>query len=93
MDAFSPDRGPIIIDLELSGPAATAWARLILDTGATMTMIKPGALIDVGYDLDSLAELVSVATVDGVRKALGCISTGSPRWANIGLGFRSSAIH
>jgi hypothetical protein len=40
MDAFSPDRGPIIVEVELSGSVASAWVRLILDTGATMTIIK-----------------------------------------------------
>ena len=58
MDAFSPDRGPIILQIELSGPTLATVARVILDTGATTTVIKPGILLAIGYDSDSEAEMV-----------------------------------
>ena len=69
MDGFTPGRGPILLEAELSGPATIMVARLILDTGATTTLIKPNILLAVGYDLDYVAERVPVTTVDGERLA------------------------
>ena len=66
MDEFTPGRGPIVVEVEISGPAGSAATRLILDTGATATLIKPGFLIAVGYDPDLMSERVSIATVEGV---------------------------
>ena len=65
MDVFTPDRGPIVVEAELSGPFKTLVARLILDTGATATLIKPHVLAAIGYDPGLVSERVSVATVDG----------------------------
>jgi len=67
MDVFTPGQGPIVVNVELSGPVAATWARLILDTGATSTTIKPDVSIAIGYDPDFAAERVSVTTVDGIR--------------------------
>jgi predicted aspartyl protease len=69
MDEFTPGRGPIVVEVELSGPAGSAGIRLILDTGATATLIKPGVLIALGYDPDFMSERVSIATVDGACMA------------------------
>jgi predicted aspartyl protease len=69
MDEFPPDRGPIVVEDQLSGPAGSTGIRLILDTGATATLIKPGVLIALGYDPDSMSERVSIATVDGICTA------------------------
>jgi hypothetical protein len=67
MDTFTPGHGPILVDVELSGPVGTTGVRLILDTGATTTMIKPGVLISIGYDPELASEHVAVTMVEGVR--------------------------
>lgn len=66
---FTPGRGPIIVEVEVSGPAGAAVALLILDTGATTTVLHPGILATIGYDPDSVADRVPMTTVDGTCMA------------------------
>ena len=40
----------IVITLTIGGPAGTINTRLVLDTGATHTFIRPGFFQAVGYD-------------------------------------------
>jgi hypothetical protein len=45
-----PGRGPILIEADVSGPLRTSPASLILDTGATRTLLNARLLRYVGYD-------------------------------------------
>ena len=65
--AFSSLAGPITIDASLSGPLGQADLRLILDTGATTTLIRSTILIAVGYDPDASPDRVQVAMGGGMQ--------------------------
>ena len=69
MTRFSPGRGPIIVEVEISGPIKSTRTRLILDTGATTTLIDPSVLIAIGYDPELVTQRVPVVTVDGTCMA------------------------
>lgn len=47
---FDPKAGLILIVAELSGPIGKANATLVLDTGATNTLLNTNVLRSVGYD-------------------------------------------
>jgi predicted aspartyl protease len=65
---FNARSGPILVDAEISGPAGTSGAILVLDTGATTTTINTSVLRLVGYDPDSSTDLVPMTTGTGVMK-------------------------
>jgi hypothetical protein len=50
---FNASRGPIIVEATLSGPLGHADLRLILDTGATTSLVRSTILVAVGYDPDA----------------------------------------
>jgi predicted aspartyl protease len=64
--AFDPTQGPIVIEAEVSGPTGRSSLQLLVDTGATMTVIDPTLLIAVGYDPAASPDRVSVAMGGGV---------------------------
>ncbi len=65
--SFDPQRGLIIVQAELWGPAGSAVLRLALDTGATLTLVNVGLLVAVGYDPALMPERVQVTTGSGVE--------------------------
>jgi predicted aspartyl protease len=69
MTRFSPGRGPIIVEAEVSGPVKATTTRLILDTGTTTTLIDSSVLIAIGYDPELVTQRVPVVTVDGTSLA------------------------
>jgi hypothetical protein len=48
--AFTPRRGPILVEAEVTGPSKGANLRLVLDTGATMSLIDRLTLLQIGFD-------------------------------------------
>ena len=48
--AFNPGIGPIRVRAEITGPTGTGVLRLILDTGATTSLIDNSSLISLGFD-------------------------------------------
>jgi predicted aspartyl protease len=70
-DAFEPRHGPIVVKAEVTGPANGATVRLILDTGATTSLLEESVLIALGYDLASVTDRVVMAT--------GSLVTSVPR--------------
>jgi hypothetical protein len=64
---FNATGGPILIEASLSGPGGQADVRLILDTGATTSLIRSTILVAVGYDPDTSADRVAVAMGNGIR--------------------------
>jgi len=65
--SFNSLVGPITIDASLSGPLGQADLRLILDTGATTSLIRSTILIAVGYDPDASPNRVQVAMGGGIQ--------------------------
>ena len=53
---FMPGTGPIVLPVRLLGPKCELVVRLVLDTGATMTMIRRNTLLAAGY-VTGIAEL------------------------------------
>ena len=64
---FTASHGPIIVEGSLSGPMGQADVRLILDTGATTSLVRTPILIAVGYDPDTSPDRVSVAMGNGIE--------------------------
>ena len=63
---FDPAQGPILIEAEVSGPTGRTSLQLLVDTGATMSLIDPTLLVAVGYDPAASTDQVSVAMGGGV---------------------------
>jgi hypothetical protein len=63
---FDPTRGPIYVEAEVSGPTGHLDLRLLLDTGATTSMIDPDLLIAVGYDPDAAPDRAQVTMGGGI---------------------------
>ena len=59
----------ILVEVGLRGPAGYATATLVLDTGATRTMISRDLVVKLGYDLSSITEFSRVITVSGRETA------------------------
>lgn len=51
----------------LIGPDAEVILRLALDTGATMTMIRPASLLQIGADPALATERLAMTTASGVE--------------------------
>lgn len=64
---FDPRRGPIEVLAEVSGPLGPAYLRLILDTGATQSLVRDRVLASIGYDPASSTDRVQVAMGNGVE--------------------------
>jgi hypothetical protein len=46
--AFNPGRGPVLVEAEVTGPTGGANLRLVLDTGATTSLINRSTLVYLG---------------------------------------------
>jgi predicted aspartyl protease len=68
---FNPKHGPVLVDAEVTGPSRSITLRLILDTGATTTLVKETVLFALGYDLASVTDRVQMTT--------GSLVTSVPR--------------
>jgi predicted aspartyl protease len=67
---FDATQGPIYVEAEVSGPTGRSSLRLLLDTGATTSLIDPIMLIAVGYDPDSSTDQVQVTMGGGSASVL-----------------------
>jgi predicted aspartyl protease len=65
-EPFSSRSGPILIRAEVTGPARSIPLRLILDTGATTSLIDRSILTSLGFDLAGATNLVPMTTGSGV---------------------------
>lgn len=52
---------------EVSGPLGPAFLRLVLDTGATQSLVRDRVLASIGYDPASSTDWVQVAMGNGVE--------------------------
>src|SRR5689334_8049404 len=62
---FDPNYGPILVKGEISGPFGAANLELLLDTGATTSLIRSTILISLGYDPDASPDRVPVTMGGG----------------------------
>jgi hypothetical protein len=59
---FEAKTGLILVEAEPSGPTGRAGATLVLDTGATSTVLNVSLLRSLGYDPDAATEFARMAT-------------------------------
>jgi hypothetical protein len=64
---FTPKQGPIVVEAQATGPRQTGGLRLLLDTAATMSVIKLATLVYIGLDLSQPLRKVSMATGSAVE--------------------------
>jgi predicted aspartyl protease len=75
---FAPKDGPIFLEGEITGPIRSYAVRLILDTGATTTLINQDVLTAVGFDLmasDSPADRMEMATGSTIERVSKIVLT------------------
>lgn len=68
---FDPSHGPILVRAEVTGPGRSLTLQLILDTGATTSLLNDAALLTLGYDL--------AGATDRVQMTTGSLVTSVPR--------------
>jgi len=66
---FDPTQTAILVRGIVSGPLNRGHARLSLDTGATMTIMTEGLLVNLGYDLAVATIHRQITTASGVETA------------------------
>lgn len=66
--SFHSGSGPILIDASASGPENSLDFRLILDTGATTSLIDRDVLIHLGYNPAAPSRRVDVTTGSSVER-------------------------
>jgi len=49
--SFNAKHGPILIEAEVTGPTRTLTLELLLDTGATSSLLSETVVSALGYDL------------------------------------------
>jgi hypothetical protein len=59
---FNPKQGPLLIKAEATGPNGAAYSNLVLDTGATVSVIKPADLVVLGFGPAQPARHVHLTT-------------------------------
>jgi predicted aspartyl protease len=64
---FNAHNGPIIVEASLSGPLGQADLRVIVDTGATTSLIRSTLLVAVGYTPDAATDRVQVTMGNGIE--------------------------
>ena len=62
---FHFSKCPIIVPVLLSGPSQNSLARLLLDTGAAVTIINSNVLKIIGVDPSASRQRVILTTADG----------------------------
>jgi predicted aspartyl protease len=66
---FNPDEGPVLVRARLSGPKGDALARMVLDTGATSTLLNWHVAVLLGYDPSIAPTRIQITTGSGVEFA------------------------
>ena len=59
---FNPKQGPILVAAEATGPTGIANLKLVLDTGATTSLINLSTLLYLGFDPDQSPQRVRMVT-------------------------------
>ena len=67
--SFAPLGGPIIVEARATGPSLSRNLRLMLDTGATSTLIHLPVLITLGFDPERDGQTVQITTASSLERA------------------------
>ncbi len=70
---FDARQGPIVVKAEVTGPDRSLALQLILDTGATTSLLNEAVLLTLGYDIAALSGRTQMTTgslVTSVPKAI-----------------------
>ncbi len=65
--AFNAASGPIFVRAEVTGPAGSAVLKLLLDTGATTSLINLAHLVALGFDPDQSPRRTTMTTGSAVQ--------------------------
>lgn len=68
---FDPNAGAVTVLGELAGPAGTIALRLLVDTGADVSVIDPVRMLAAGYDPAQPLGQISVTTAHSAGSAVG----------------------
>lgn len=63
---FNPKQGPILLEAEVTGPARSLTLELILDTGATGSLLSEAVVLALGYDLSAVTNRAAMTTGSGL---------------------------
>lgn len=66
---FRRRNGPIFVNAEVSGPFGVAVLKLVLDTGATRSLINLASLLSLGFDPDLASQRITMTTGSAVEVA------------------------
>lgn len=66
---LSSDPKVVIVPIRIGGPRSERYVRVILDTGATFTMVCPEILEEVGYDLAKPFRKAIITTASSIENA------------------------
>lgn len=61
-ETFNAKQGLVIVSARIFGPSGDALARLAVDTAAIGTVIRPGILESIGYDLAQAPDQVRLVS-------------------------------
>lgn len=67
MNRFDRASNLIVVRARLWGPVRDTLIPLALDTGVVVTLVSRGALLQIGYDPDSAATRLAIATASAVE--------------------------
>ncbi len=65
--SFDPHGRLIFVGAGLQGPAGSSFLQLVLDTGATNTLINEDALLALGYDPRRSSQCFQIVTGSGIE--------------------------
>lgn len=65
--AFDSARALIVVPATVNGPAGQSVLKMVVDTGATKTLIRTAVLASLGYDPAAATERVRAATASGIE--------------------------
>jgi len=60
--SFNSKSGPILVKTEISGPLGSVALKLLLDTGATTSLINLATLLSLGFDPSQSTQRITVMT-------------------------------
>jgi hypothetical protein len=64
---FNPKGGPILVDAEVTGPFGSVVLKLVLDTGATTSLIHRATLLSLGFDPDQSPRRITMTTGSAIE--------------------------
>ena len=64
---FDSNTSVVLVNAKLSGPKRVHTIRMILDTGASYTLVNPEALAFAGYDLAVETQRRRITTASGIE--------------------------